>query len=245
MKRNYINFQEDNYLTSNEKRIMATIAQRLKRRRLITDQPEEEIFQNNNEECKLTAQQKGALFEEECQEQLRENGITCTLSSASKWRKKDQKEYHKTPRKYVFKYSKPDQDFELIISGDHGIDAFGHSQDRKYIAQFKNHKQPIGPKDVRDFIGTLSAYKGSIGIFISKNGFSQNAICEFKASEQPIIYDTHISINIKELIINKKPLILTQSFLTADKFKGTINFNQGIIQTEKATNLIIQTQTIS
>src|SRR5271170_4962567 len=94
MKRNYINFQEDNYLTLNEKR-MTTIAQRLKRRRLITDQLADEIFQNSNEECKLTAQQKGALFEEECQEQLRKNGITCTLSSASKWRKKDHKEYYK------------------------------------------------------------------------------------------------------------------------------------------------------
>ena len=43
---------------------------------------------------------------------------------------------------------------------------------------------------VRDFIGTLSAYENTIGIFISKNGFTANAICEFESSRQPIIYDT-------------------------------------------------------
>ena len=131
MKRKFINFQKDNFLTFNEK--MTTIVQRLKKRqRMINDQPEEEILQNQDQQCNLIPQQIGTLFEEECQEKLRARGITCTLSSASKWQKKGQ-DHHKESRKYITKFSKEDQDFELIIQEDHGIDAYGHSKDRIYI----------------------------------------------------------------------------------------------------------------
>ena len=93
---------------------------------------------------------------------------------------------------------------------------------------------------VRDFIGTLSAYENTIGIFISKNGFSVNAICEFEASKQPIIYDTQIPINIKELMLTTKPIVLSQTAIKAETFSGTIL--NGLIEVREATNLIITTQ---
>jgi hypothetical protein len=92
---------------------------------------------------------------------------------------------------------------------------------------------------VRDFIGTLSAYKNTIGIFISKSGFSANAICEFEASKQPIIYNTQIPINIKQLMLETKPIILLQTAIKADTFTGTIL--NGLIEVREATNLVIQT----
>jgi hypothetical protein len=55
-----------------------------KRVRTIEDQPEETILQNNNQDSELTSNQKGTLFEEQCQEQLRSQGISCILSNASR-----------------------------------------------------------------------------------------------------------------------------------------------------------------
>ena len=208
-----------------------------KRPRMIEDQPEEKILQNNDQNDELTSNQKGLLFEEQCQEILRSQGINCTLSSASRWQQTN-REIHQTPRKHVKRVNKGT--FELLIHGDHGIDACGHSKERQYIAQFKNHNGPIGPGMVRDFIGTLSAYENTIGIFISKNGFSANAICEFEASKQPIIYDTQIPINIKQLMLETKPIILLQTAIKADTFTGTIL--NGLIEVQEATNLVIQTQ---
>lgn len=210
-----------------------------KRPRMIEDQPEEEILQNNNLDDELTSNQRGLLFEEQCQEILRSQGINCTISSAMRWQQKG-REIHQTPRKHVKRISKRNQPFELLIQGDHGIDAYGHSRDRQYIAQFKNHNGPIGPGMVRDFIGTLSAYENTIGIFISKNGFSANAICEFESSKQPIIYDTQIPLNIKELMLKTKPIILLQTSIKADTFTGTLL--NGLIEVREATNLVIQTQ---
>ena len=208
-----------------------------KRQRTIENQPEEKILQNNDIDDELTSNQKGLLFEEQCQEILRSQGINCTLSSASRWQQ-THRELHQTPRKHVKRVTKGP--FELLIQGDHGIDACGHSKERQYIAQFKNHNGPIGPGMVRDFIGTLSAYKNTIGIFISKNGFSANAICEFEASKQSIIYDTQIPINIKQLMLETKPIILLQTSIKADTFTGTIL--NGLIEVREATNLVIQTQ---
>src|SRR6185312_5401437 len=74
-----------------------------KRLRTIEDQSEEIILQNDDVE--LTSNQKGLLFEEQCQEILRSQGISCTLSSASRWQQKN-RELHKKPRKYVKRISK-------------------------------------------------------------------------------------------------------------------------------------------
>jgi hypothetical protein len=208
---------------------MTTITQRMKtnkRRRQIQEQPEETLFQNQDPYSRLTSQQKGLIFEEECQEQLRLHGISCTVSSASRWSNRNQELLYEDQREHVLRISTNNQSFELLVQGDHGIDAFGHSKERQYIAQFKNHKKPIGPGDVRDFIGTLSAYKNTIGLFISKNGFTKNAICEFEASSQPIIYDTHIPLNIKELMKQQEPLSITQALIKAEyieeyQIKGT------------------------
>ena len=210
-----------------------------KRLRTIEDQSEEIILQNNDIDDELTSNQKGLLFEEQCQEILRSQGISCTLSSASRWQQKN-RELHKKPRKYVKRISKHNQPFELLIQGDHGIDAYGYSKARQYIAQFKNHNGPIGPGMVRDFIGTLSAYENTIGIFISKNGFTANAICEFESSRQPIIYDTQIPINIKEIMLETKPIVLLQTSIKADTFEGSLL--NGLIDVRQATNLLIQTQ---
>ena len=59
-----------------------------KRLRTIEDQSEEIILQNNDIDDELTSNQKGLLFEEQCQEILRSQGISCTLSSASRWQQK-------------------------------------------------------------------------------------------------------------------------------------------------------------
>ena len=93
---------------------------------------------------------------------------------------------------------------------------------------------------VRDFIGTLLAYENTIGIFISKNGFTANAICEFESSRQPIIYDTQIPINIKEIMLETKPIVLLQTSIKADTFEGSLL--NGLIDVRQATNLLIQTQ---
>ena len=242
MKRTFKNFIQTQSNSSQEYLQMTTKQHNLrerKRSRLIKNQPEEIILQNNDQNDELTSNQKGLLFEEQCQEILRSQGINCTLSSASRWQQKH-REIHQTPRKYVKRVSKSNQPFELLIHGDHGIDACGHSKERQYIAQFKNHNGPIGPGMVRDFIGTLSAYENTIGIFISKNGFSANAICEFESSKQPIIYDTQIPINIKELMLKTKPIILLQTSIKADTFEGTLL--NGLIDVRGATNLVIQTQ---
>src|ERR1041385_1121173 len=217
MKRTFKNFIQTQSNSPKEHLQMTTKQYNLRERkriRTIEDQPEEIILQNNNPDDELTSNQKGLLFEEQCQEILRTQGISCTLSSASRWQQKN-RELHKTPRKYIKRISKNNQPFDLLIQGDHGIDAYGHSKTQQYIAQFKNHNGPIGPGMVRDFIGTLSAYENTIGIFISKNGFSANAICEFESSRQPIIYDTQIPINIKEIMLETKPIVLIQTQSTA------------------------------
>ena len=224
MKRTFKNFIQTQSNSPKEHLQMTTKQHNLRERkriRTIEDQPEEIILQNNDPDDELTSNQKGLLFEEQCQEILRSQGISCTLSSASRWQQKN-RELHKIPRKYVKRISKNNQPFELLIQGDHGIDAYGHSKTRQYIAQFKNHNGPIGPGMVRDFIGTLSAYENTIGIFISKNGFSANAICEFESSRQPIIYDTQIPINIKEIMLETKPIVLLQTSIKADTFAGSL-----------------------
>ena len=45
-----------------------------------------------------------------------------------------------------------------------------------------------------------------IGLFIAKNGYSSNAILEFEASNQPIIYETHIPTNLKEILTRSEPI---------------------------------------
>ena len=70
MKRKFIDFQQDNFLILINKK-MTTIAQRAKnnkRSRPIELQPEDIIYQNQDQESNLTPQQKGRLFEEQCQE---------------------------------------------------------------------------------------------------------------------------------------------------------------------------------
>ncbi len=240
MKRKLKDFIQTQSNSPQEYLQMATKQHNLRKRlRMVENQPEETILQNNDQDSELTSNQKGILFEEQCQEQLREQGISCTLSSASRWQQKN-REIHHVPRKYVKRVTKANQQFELLIHGDHGIDAYGHSKERQYIAQFKNHNGPIGPAMVRDFIGTLSAYENTIGIFISKNGFSANAICEFEASKQPIIYATQIPINIKELMLTTKPIILIQTAIKAETFSGSLL--NGLINVREATNLEIITQ---
>src|SRR5205085_1822523 len=70
---------------------MTTIAERIKenrkRSRPIESQPEDIIYQNQDQDSNLTPQQKGRIFEEQCQELIRSQGITCTLSQASRWNK--------------------------------------------------------------------------------------------------------------------------------------------------------------
>lgn len=181
---------------------MTTIADRIKnnkRSRPIELQPEDVIYQNQDQESNLTPQQKGRLFEEQCQELIRLQGITCTLSLASRWNKGSSQHREYTKK---IKYD----GYELIILHDHGIDACGHSKDRRYLAQFKNHKAPISSKDARDFIGVISQNPGTIGLFIAKNGYSSNAILEFEASNQPIIYETQIPIDLKELLTRSEPI---------------------------------------
>ena len=182
---------------------MTTIAERIKenrkRSRPIESQPEDIIYQNQDQDSNLTPQQKGRIFEEQCQELIRSQGITCTLSQASRWNKGSSHQ-----RKYTKKIKY--DGYELIILHDHGIDAYGHSGDRRYIAQFKNHKAPISSKDARDFIGVISQNPEMIGLFIAKNGYSSNAILEFEASNQPIIYETHIPTNLKEILTRSEPI---------------------------------------
>ena len=178
-----------------------------KRQRINDNQPAEELFQNQDYESELIPAQKGAIFEEECQEELRKHNIACTLSKASKWQKRDRANQK---RKFTTIVSNPNQDFELVIQGDHGIDAWGSYNGKNFIAQFKNHKKPIGPSAIRDFRGTLSEYQGAIGIFISKNGFTDNAILELEMTKQPIIYGDSIPDNIKQLLKEKIPLSTEQ-----------------------------------
>jgi len=45
-----------------------------------------------------------------------------------------------------------------------------------------------------------------IGLFVAKNGYSSNAILEFEASNQPIIYETHIPTNLKEILTRSEPI---------------------------------------
>ena len=123
MKRKFIDFQQDNYLILINKK-MTTIAERIKnkRSRPIESQPEDIIYQNQDQDSNLTPQQKGRIFEEQCQELIRSQGITCTLSQASRWNKESSHQ-----RKYTKKIKY--DGYELIILHDHSIDAYGHSGD--------------------------------------------------------------------------------------------------------------------
>ena len=66
---------------------MTTIAERIKenrkRSRPIESQPEDIIYQNQDQDSNLTPQQKGRIFEEQCQELIRLQGITCPMSKKS------------------------------------------------------------------------------------------------------------------------------------------------------------------
>src|SRR5205085_12030208 len=99
---------------------MTTIAERIKenrkRSRPIESQPEDIIYQNQDQDNNLTPQQKGRIFEEQCQELIRSQGITCTLSQASRWNKGSSHQGKYTKK---IKYD----GYELIILHDHGIDA--------------------------------------------------------------------------------------------------------------------------
>src|SRR2546423_10816731 len=61
---------------------MTTIAERIKenrkRSRPIESQPEDIIYQNQDQDSNLTPQQKGRIFEEQCQELIRSQGIKFT-----------------------------------------------------------------------------------------------------------------------------------------------------------------------
>src|SRR3989337_890778 len=103
MKRTFQNFIQTQSNSPQEYLQMTTKQHNLrerKRPRMIEDQLEEEILQNNDQDDELTSNQKGLLFEEQCQEILRSQGINCTLSSASRWQQKN-REIHQIPRRHV------------------------------------------------------------------------------------------------------------------------------------------------
>ena len=86
MKRKLKDFIQTQSNSPQEYLQMATKQHNLRKRlRMVENQPEETILQNNDQNSELTSNQKGILFEEQCQEQLREQGVSCTLSSASRW----------------------------------------------------------------------------------------------------------------------------------------------------------------
>src|ERR1051325_1770233 len=92
MKRAFKNFIQTQSNSPKEHLQMTTKQHNLRERkriRTIEDQPEEIILQNNDPDDELTLNQKGLLFEEQCQEILRSQGISCTLSSASRWQQKN------------------------------------------------------------------------------------------------------------------------------------------------------------
>jgi predicted helicase len=70
---------------------------------------------------------------------------------------------------------------------DRGIDMIGEYKGITIWAQAKNHETKIGAKDVQAFIGAISNKKHSIGVIVSKNGFTQNAEVEAKAAPITLI----------------------------------------------------------
>ena len=108
MKRTFKNFIQTQSNSPKEYLQMTTKQHNLrdrKRLRTIEDQPEEIILQNNDSNDELTSNQKGLLFEEQCQEILRSQGISCTLSSASRWQQKN-RELHKNQENMLNEYPK-------------------------------------------------------------------------------------------------------------------------------------------
>ena len=106
MKRTFKNFIQTQSNSPKEYLQMITKQHNLrdqKRLRTIKDQPEEIILQNNDVNDELTSNQKGLLFEEQCQEILRSQGISCTLSSASRWQQKNRK-LHKNQENMLNEY---------------------------------------------------------------------------------------------------------------------------------------------
>lgn len=71
-------------------------------------------------------------------------------------------------------------------TGDGGIDIKLKKEGVHIGVQCKNHARPIGPNDVRAFIGVLVSGNFSSGIFVSSNGLTQIALQESKASPIPI-----------------------------------------------------------
>jgi hypothetical protein len=63
-------------------------------------------------------------------------------------------------------------------SGDGGIDLILRKDNQKIGVQCKHHSKPVGPNDVRAFIGVLLTQNYDSGIFISLNGFTATVNCE-------------------------------------------------------------------
>src|SRR2546423_7763277 len=67
-------------------------------------------------------------------------------------------------------------------------------------------------------LNTISIRKYYRNIYIQKWIHSKR----YMSSRQPIIYDTQIPINIKEIMLETKPIVLLQTSIKADTFEGSL-----------------------
>ena len=58
-------------------------------------------------------------------------------------------------------------------SGDHGIDTFLFKKGMRYAIQSKRYKHNVSPKEVRDFLGSITALGIKKGFFVTTSSFSK------------------------------------------------------------------------
>ena len=131
-------------------------------------------IQNQYLNQNISPQEKGYVFERECQLKIRKQGFTCTLSAAREG---------------------------STILHDHGIDAIGVNENGiQYLAQFKRWKTPVPMKEIRAFAHVISKYTGFVGIFVSQGEYTPEVLQEIQTIKEPIILLSEIGPTFQELI---------------------------------------------
>lgn len=71
----------------------------------------------------------------------------------------------------------------LMKEGNEEIGYKGYGKMQSIVGQLKHYKNEVKPEKIREFTGTMEAFKKKIGIFVSTNGYTEKAILQAKKSE--------------------------------------------------------------